>query len=196
MKGEFYVAGNLAISGVLGLPEPFVGGVARFLELLRKARELARKLAVAPILPPDFCQDHIREIQDLDNYFLLWDSPRRPFRGKMTMTTTLAGARKLLQEEGYFRPSSLRITKEPMSFLGESVRLPAQETEVTYCLLSLSREELSRKLDGAEGETMELDWVGTDDSELIVRPVVEGSSGDGLLPELGPESDGPAPTEG
>jgi hypothetical protein len=143
------------------------------LDLLSKARRVARHFGVDPLLPADLSQGDVKEIEDL-NWLLNSGEPPRAGLGYALDACMMPNeARKLLQtpmgmdgtREGPLRFSGSR---EPFPFLRQRVDVGPIELTLTYPTLSVDRAGLEQLLHEGH-ETISVSWKGTAKSRASVR---------------------------
>src|SRR5262249_16708163 len=136
------VQGNELLAATVPAEQvPFLKGTARFLKVLAKARELARRFNANPPLPSGFGAEHGREVEQLYQVVVEGEYRRRVPGARVTMHFATVQASRLLEaaeaDDAPLEIHSIDDQKHP--FLGVEVNIGKLKQVFTHTRLSTRR---------------------------------------------------------
>jgi hypothetical protein len=153
-------------------------GLAAFLPVLTKAREICRLAGINPILNEKIDREKAQEIDELHK--LLTD---REFRRKMPGATISCSLSRASVQNLLKMPLLLggplvfqTVEDQKIPLFGQEVDVRKLEHNFTHVKLASTKKELRERLTGTKARHIKVAFACTDHSELIVRSVTKHQS--------------------
>jgi len=147
--------------------------ISGFLRVIEKARQIAAQYHVNPRCPDNWGPETTSRVEDL---FLLLHNYGMPRSGKNLSITTHLGkdAVPRLLKESVNQPSGAHLKflrqEKTFQFLDAVIEPGELQIEVSNAILRTTREELNKSSQEG-GDTIKVEWVGTENSVITVGPI-------------------------
>jgi hypothetical protein len=171
---ECLVRGNRILSGTVGGHElePFKG-IAQFLTVVSKARQVAKKLSLNPMLTEMIDREKAEQIDFLFQLLCQGESRKKMPCASIAATFSRSNVRNLLKlptsQDAPLIFTSLDDQQAP--FLGQEVAIGKIETEFTYCTFASDKALLSKQLKNTNNRHLKVEFRASEQGEQIIRQI-------------------------
>ena len=170
LKIKFYMRGQYSDFIFNADNMDFIQQIASGLDVIKKARIIADMFSINPVFPKNLGDKEVQEVILLNDVLEKLDKPACDGNGvKLGMHVEKKVARKILKENKGVQEQVVFTGGPNYYFFGSSVPIGYIEIVLTKARMHPSLDEMKKQLNKSKENIFQIEWIGTEDSELIVR---------------------------